>query len=79
MKKEDQLMKHVYFNAMYQCDQSSKDMISLADTIPDKFMLDELELQTLNAKSDNAGCYQGNLSAEAIFKLCQKKRIQLRR
>ena len=42
-------------------------------------MLDEPELQTLYAKSDNAGCYQGNLSAEAIFKLCQKKGIQLKR
>ena len=78
LKKEDQLIKHVYFTAMYRCDQSSKEVISLADTILDKIMLDEPELQTRYAKSDNAGCYQGNISAEAIFKLCQKKGIQLK-
>ena len=30
-------------------------------------------------KSDNAGCYQGNLSAEAIYKICKGRNIKLLR
>ena len=30
-------------------------------------------------KSDNAGCYHGNFSAESIYNLCKKKGIRLLR
>ena len=75
LRKAEQLVKHVYFTAVYRSDQSTKDVISLDDTVLNKFKQDEPNLCTLYKKSDNAGCYQGNLSAEAMFTLCQKKGI----
>ena len=77
MKKEEELVKHVYFTAIYRCDQGSKDVISLADAVLDKVKHDEPNLRSLYAKSDNAGCYQGNLSAESIYQLCHRKGIKL--
>ena len=75
--KKGELVEHVYFTAIYRCDQGSKDVISLADAVLDKVKHDEPNLRSLYAKSDNAGCYQGNLSAESIYQLCHRKGIKL--
>ena len=63
LKKSGQILKDVYFTAMYRCEQGAKDVITLADIVLDKFKCDEPQLTALYTKSDNAGCYQGNLSA----------------
>ena len=77
LKKADQLIKHVYFTGIYRCDQSLEDVISLAGAVLDEFKKDEPGVRNLFTKSDNAGCYHGNLSAESIYKLCKRKNINL--
>ena len=64
LKKEmEKLEKHVYFTAMYRCEQGTGDVISLADVVLDQFKQDEPGIKRLLTKSDNAGCYHGNFSA----------------
>ena len=56
LRKAEQLLKRVYFTAVYRSDQSTKDVISLADTVLNKFKQEEPNLCTLYTKSDNSGC-----------------------
>ena len=65
--------------AIYCCDQGTSSVISLADKVLHQFCTDEPGIRTLYAKSDNAGYYHGNYSAESIYHLCKEKNIQLLR
>ena len=79
VKRNNALKKHVYMTAIYCCDQGTSSVISLADKVLNQFCTDEPGIRTLYAKSDNAGCYHGNYSAESIYHLCKEKNIQLLR
>ncbi|XP_065683402.1 uncharacterized protein LOC100207340 [Hydra vulgaris] len=41
--------------------------------------IDQPHIKKMFTKSDNAGCYQGNLSAEAIYNVCKERDIKLLR
>ena len=73
------LRKHIYLTAMSRCEQGTGDVISIADVVLDQFMNDEPQVKKLLTKSDNAGCYHGNFSAESVYNLCKKKGIKLLR
>ena len=66
IKEDGKLKKRVYFTSMYRCDQSVNDVVALSSTVLEKFKEDESKVTNLFAKSDNAACYQGNSSAEAM-------------
>ena len=77
VNRNNALKKHVYMTAIYRCDQGTSSVISLADKVLNQFCTDEPGIRTLYAKSDNAGCYHGNYSAESIYHLYKEKNIQL--
>ena len=69
-----------YMKTCYQqhCSHpKSKNIFKLADVVVDEFKKDEPGIKRLLTKSDNAGCYHGNYSAESVYNLCKKKNIQL--
>ncbi|XP_065670094.1 uncharacterized protein LOC136088903 isoform X2 [Hydra vulgaris] len=61
------------------CDQGIGDVVSLATAVLDQFRIDQPHIKKMFTKSDNAGCYQGNLSAEAIYNVCKERDIKLLR
>ena len=71
--------KHIYLTMMSRCEQGTGDVISIADVVLYQFMNDEPQIKKMLTKSDNAGCYYGNFSAESIYNLCKKKGIKLLR
>ena len=79
VRKGDEMIKHVYMTSMHRCDQGTSAVISIADCVLKQFCKDEPNVKKLFAKSDNAGCYHGNYSAESMYHLCQKRNIQLLR
>ena len=79
VRKGDEMIKHVYMTSMYRSDQGTSAVISIADCVLEQFCKDEPNVKKLFAKSDNAGCYHGNYSAESMYHLCQKRNIQLLR
>ena len=79
LKKNEVLYKHVYLTAIYRCDQNTSSVISLSEKVIDEFKKDEPEVTTLYTKSDNAGCYHGNFSAESMYEMCKKKDLTLLR
>ena len=76
---EEQIKKQIYFTIIYRCDQSTADVAVIADVVLDQFRKDLPKVTNLCTKSDNAGCYHGNHSAEAIYILCRQKGIKLLR
>ena len=79
VKKNGQIIKHVYLTAVYRCDQGTSSVISIADAVLDQFIKDEPTVKYVFTKSDNAGCYHGNYSAESIYLLCKQKNLKLLR
>ncbi|XP_047126302.2 uncharacterized protein LOC100212395 [Hydra vulgaris] len=77
IKIAGKLFKRVYFTSMYRCDQGIGDVVSLATEVLDQFRIDQPHIKKMFTKSDNAGCYQGNLSAEAIYNVCKERDIKL--
>ena len=71
--KSGQLKKHVYVTVIYRCDQRTSAIISIADTVLNQFQKDEPDVKKLLTKSDNAGCYHANYSAESMYNLCKAK------
>ena len=74
-----ELKKHVYLTLIYQSDQGTAAVISIADVVLNQFRKDEPLITTLFAKSDNAGCYSGNYQAESMHELCKSKAMLLSR
>lgn len=79
VREHDQLKKRVYFTAIYRCEQNVNDVVALSTSVLDQFRKDEPSVENLYTKSDNAGCYQGNYSAEAVYDICKKKGLNLLR
>ena len=77
VRKSGQLKKHVYDTVIYRCDQGTSAVISIADTVLNQFQKDEPDVKKLLTKSDNAGCYHANYSAESMYNLCKAKGILL--
>ena len=66
------------FMSPYRCDQGTSSILLIADAVLDQFRKDEPEIQKLLTKSDNAGCYHCNYSAESIYNISKRKGIILR-
>ena len=79
MKKDGVFVKKVYFTAIYQCEQGLSDSLCLADVVLDKMKVDFPSLKNVYAKSDNASSYHGNYYLRALYKLCEKKGLSLKR
>ena len=80
LKEADgQLKKHVYLTVIYNSDQGTSAVISIADVVLHQFRQYEPLVTKLVAKSDNAGCYSGNYQAESMHILCKSKSMYLTR
>ena len=79
VRKEELLVKHVYLTVIYRCEQNTSSIISIADIVLNEFKVDEPDVKKLFTKSDNAGCYHGNFSAESMYTLCNQKGFELQR
>ena len=73
------LKKEVYFTVLERCDQNMASTLSVADHVLNKFSADYPYIKNLSIKSDNAGCYAGNSSAEVSYRICAEKGIKLLR
>ena len=79
MKKDGVYVKKVYFMAIDRCRQGLPDSLCLADVVLDKMKVDFPSLKNVYAKSDNASSYHGNYYLTALYKLCEKKGLILKR
>ncbi|CAH0546967.1 unnamed protein product [Brassicogethes aeneus] len=77
IKNEEKWQKFVYFVALDRCEQELLDCLSIADIVLQQFSHDNPLIKQLHLKSDNAGCYHANGTAEGIYNICQKYHIQL--
>ena len=78
LKKESQVRKKIYLTAIYRCDQTMKDVLSIADVLLAQFKPDNPLIENLYVKSDSAGCYHGALVPEALFKICKANNFNLK-
>ena len=62
---------------IYRCSQEMKDILNIADIVLEKFKNDEPNIAKCFVKSDNSGCYHGNVVPEALSKVCQKNGVNL--
>ena len=63
LKEADgRLKKHVYLTVIYNSDQGTSAVISIADVVLHQFRQYEPLVTKLVAKSDNAGCYSAGVN-----------------
>ena len=74
----DEIRKCTYFTALGNYDQDL-DTFCITDHVLCETKKDSPDLQTLNRKSDNAGCYAGNSVAGIEYSLCKKNEKNLLR
>ena len=60
----NELVKHVYYTVLYRCEQTLEDTLSITENVLNEFKKDQPEVTKMFMKSDNAGCYHANFSAE---------------
>ena len=75
----NELVKHVYYTVLYRCEQTLEDTLSITENVLDEFKKDQPEVTKMFMKSDNAGCYHANFSAEINHFICEKQGIKLQR
>ena len=75
----NELVKHVYYTVLYRCKQTLEDTLSITENVLDEFKKDQPEVTKMFMKSDNAGCYHDNFSAEINHFICEKQGIKLQR
>ena len=78
VKKDSQVRKKIYSTAIHRCDQTMKDVLSIADVLLAQFKPDNPLTENRYVKSDNAGCYHGALVPEALFKICKANNFNLK-
>ena len=77
VKRLTTIIKHVYYTVVYRCDQNMEDTFCISENVLKEIKKDVPEIDTLFIKSDNAGCYHGNYSAEINHLICKRENIKL--
>ena len=72
-----ELMKSVYFTAIYRCDQDVIDTLCVAEHVLKEIQKDHPNIKQLFRKTDNAGCYSGNSVAEIEYSICRQNGFTL--
>ena len=78
VKKDSQVRKEIYLTAIYRCDQTMKDVLSITDVLFTQIKPGNPLIENLHIKSDNAGCYHGALVPEALFKICKASNFNVK-
>ena len=78
VKKDSQVRKKIYSTAIHRCDQTMKDVLSIADVLLAQFKPDNPLIENLYVKSDSAGCYHGALVPYTLFKICKATNFNLK-
>ena len=61
------MTKYAYLNALNNCDQDVIDTLCIIDCVNQETRKDFPDIRMLYQKSDNAGCYAGNLLSFAQY------------
>jgi hypothetical protein len=78
-KKDDSLIKQVYYTAIFRCDQDMSATLSVADHVIKQFHKDYANVKSLVTKSDNAGCYAGASCFQSEYQIVKKHDLTLLR
>lgn len=78
-KAGEELIKHVYYTVAYRCDQGLEDTLCITENVLKEIKKDLPDVTKIYMKSNNAGCYHGNYSAEINQLICKLENIKLLR
>ena len=78
-KEKEMPRKSIYLTCIHRCDQDVKDVLCISDNVLQRFTQENPEIKEIYKKLDNAGCYHSSLSPEALYVLCKKHDIKLKR
>ena len=78
-KENGIIKKKTYFTTSYQCDQDTKDSLSIADYVLKQFSKGFPSVNKLFGKCDNAGCYHGNPYPELLYHISKQNRFFLKK
>lgn len=79
MKLNDEWLKSVYIAAFDKSDQDMLDTLCIAEVILKKFHSDFPHINSILAKSDNAGCYHNAATVEILTMMCRNLGLNLDR
>ena len=73
------LQKKTFFTCLYQCEQDSKDVLSINENAVKKLKEIHPYITKVFTKSNNAGCYHTLHSPDALHQICRGYDIKLLR
>lgn len=73
------LKKAVYFTVLESCDQDSVSTLCVSEHALNQFKLDFPDTKKLYVKTDNAGCYSGNICPESRYLMAKNFGIKVLR